>query len=181
MKRFHIPPLVTAFAIFSVGMGLFSAIAGPADAPISAAAPTSEPDTLTHLDSITDAYYTDAQWWNDSIDRVIYREMALAFVEVESQGDTTAFNSAENAAGPLQIRPVMVAEANRLLPKDAPKFTLADRWSLEKSIEIFTVVMMNKLIEPDIVAACDVWNPGCSSTYRMAVVTNYLIMEGAEL
>ena len=49
-------------------------------------------------------------------------------MQVESGNDTLAYNAKENAAGCLQIRPIMVREVNRLLGKDS--FKLKDRLSL---------------------------------------------------
>lgn len=61
-----------------------------------------------------------------------------AIIYVESRGDTLAYNALEDAAGCLQIRPIMVREVNRLLKVDSYK--LVDRWSRAKSIEMFNVI-----------------------------------------
>ena len=61
-----------------------------------------------------------------------------AVMAVESNFDTMAYNEKENAAGVLQIRPIMVREVNRLLGED--KYTLKDRWNKAKSIEMFNVI-----------------------------------------
>lgn len=67
--------------------------------------------------------------------------LAEAMIMVESGGDSLAYNSSEDAAGVLQIRPIMVREVNRILGKDS--FTLADRWSRAKSIDMFNVLRSN--------------------------------------
>ena len=64
--------------------------------------------------------------------------LIMAIIQVESGGDTLAHNIKEDAAGVLQIRPIMVAEVNRLIGKDS--FTLNDRWSVQKSIAMFNVI-----------------------------------------
>ena len=64
--------------------------------------------------------------------------LIIAIIQVESGGDTLAHNIKEDAAGVLQIRPIMVAEVNRLIGKDS--FTLDDRWSIHKSIAMFNVI-----------------------------------------
>lgn len=64
--------------------------------------------------------------------------LIMAIIQVESGGDTLAHNIKEDAAGVLQIRPIMVAEVNRLIGKDS--FTLSDRWSVHKSIAMFNVI-----------------------------------------
>lgn len=64
--------------------------------------------------------------------------LIMAIIQVESGGDTLAHNIKEDAAGVLQIRPIMVSEVNRLIGKDS--FTLSDRWSIHKSIAMFNVI-----------------------------------------
>lgn len=61
-----------------------------------------------------------------------------AIIHVESRGDSMAYNAGEDAAGVLQIRPIMMREVNRLLKEN--KYTLDDRWSKSKSIEMFNVI-----------------------------------------
>lgn len=63
--------------------------------------------------------------------------LILAIAMVESGGDVNAVNEAEDAVGYLQIRPCCVEDVNRILGEE--KFTLADRYSKEKSIEMFKV------------------------------------------
>ncbi len=67
--------------------------------------------------------------------------LIAAIIEVESGGDTLAYNSKEDAVGCLQIRPIMVREVNRLVGKDS--FTLYDRWSKVKSIQMFNILRSN--------------------------------------
>lgn len=65
-----------------------------------------------------------------------------AIIYVESRGDVNAHNISENAVGCLQIRPILVREVNRLLAKNdiLKVYTLNDRWSKVKSIEMFNVI-----------------------------------------
>jgi len=77
--------------------------------------------------------------WYDKVEEPIIEDpLIAAIIQVESGGDTLAYNSKENAAGCLQIRPIMVREVNRLLGEN--KYTLKDRWSKAKSIEMFNVL-----------------------------------------
>lgn len=71
--------------------------------------------------------------WDDFVNAVIY---------VESRGNDSAYNIEEQAAGCLQIRPIMVREVNRKLRKwNAPfRYTLDDRWDRQKSIEMFDIM-----------------------------------------
>lgn len=81
--------------------------------------------------------------------------LICAMIMVESNGNHCAYNAKEKAAGCLQIRPIMVAEANRL----GIEFTLADRWDCEKSAQLFIhmSVLKNKFT-PESMARC--WNGG---------------------
>ena len=97
--------------------------------------------------------------------------MAYAFAMVESNGNHQAYNPKENAVGLLQIRPIMVREANRLLGEEA--FTLADRWEPLESIDIFCTVMEHPNPKLDIDRAIDIWNPRCPAAYRNAVKAEY--------
>ena len=78
----------------------------------------------------------------------------------ESRGDSLAYNKKEQAAGLLQIRPVMIRGVNNILREQGnPKrFKLADRWSAEKSKEIWGIVMDARNPEYDIRKACLIWN-----------------------
>ncbi len=72
----------------------------------------------------------------------IWREFVSAVIEVESGGDDRAIGDrhlvGNEAVGCLQIRPVMIREVNRI-QKDKV-FTLDDRYSRSKSIEIFNLI-----------------------------------------
>ena len=85
------------------------------------------------------SFFCTASMWYDKVEEpIIEDKLIAAIIEVESGGDTLAYNSKEDAAGCLQIRPIMVREVNRLLGKD--KYTLKDRWSKAKSIEMFNIL-----------------------------------------
>jgi hypothetical protein len=82
---------------------------------------------------------TRSMWYDKP--KEIEDPLISAIIQVESGGDTLAYNSKEDAAGVLQIRPIMVREVNRLLGKDS--FTLSDRRSKVKSIEMFNIVRLH--------------------------------------
>ena len=65
-----------------------------------------------------------------------------AMIMVESRGNDSAYHKGEKAAGCLQIRPIMDREVNRILgiQNSELEYTLEDRWSREKSIEMFHIV-----------------------------------------
>ena len=76
-------------------------------------------------------------------------------IQVESRGNASSYNAKEDAAGCLQIRPIMVREAQRL----GINFTLDDRWNCEKSMGLFIALQMVKgRTDPEAMARC--WNGG---------------------
>jgi len=68
-------------------------------------------------------------------------DILKAIIVVESQNNDLAYAESENAAGCLQIRPIMVREVNRILKmrKLTTEYTLIDRWNRQKSIEMFNI------------------------------------------
>ena len=82
---------------------------------------------------------TQSIWYDKPVEQPIAIDTLLnAVMAVESNFDTMAYNEKEDAAGVLQIRPIIVREVNRLLGEG--KYTLKDRWSKAKSIEMFNVI-----------------------------------------
>lgn len=83
-----------------------------------------------------------------------------AIVQVESEGNTRAVKG--NSCGAMQITPILVAECNNILKKRKSKkrYTLRDRFSLEKSKEMF--LLMQSYFNPlnDIEKAIRSWNGG---------------------
>jgi hypothetical protein len=71
-----------------------------------------------------------------------------AIAQVESSGNPNAVGDNGLAVGILQIHPITVKDANRILGRE--KFKLEDRKSVEKSIEIFYTITNH--YTPD-------WNP----------------------
>ncbi len=109
-------------------------------------------------------------------------QLVHAMIKVESRGDDSAYCASEKAVGCLQIRPIMLREVNRLLRRSGSdeRFSLTDRWSREKSIEIFDT--WRSLSHPndsdEVIARC--WNGGPHGWKRKATdrywekVTAYL-------
>jgi hypothetical protein len=69
------------------------------------------------------------------------QDIVMSMIQVESNGNDSAYNKSEEAAGCLQIRPIMVREVNRILRKngDIRRFKLKDRWDRDKSLQMFWV------------------------------------------
>ena len=71
-------------------------------------------------------------------------ELVNALIHIESRGNDSAIGDThlgEPSIGVLQIRPIMVREINRILKLKGTKhrFKLKDRFSREKSIEMFLI------------------------------------------
>lgn len=58
-----------------------------------------------------------------------------AIAEVESANNPAAYCPAENAVGIAQIRPIYIADLNRIVGRD--KYCLEDAWDPAKSREMF--------------------------------------------
>ena len=73
---------------------------------------------------------------------VVWDSFVAAVIQVESRGNDNAYCPKEDAVGCLQIRPIMVREANRILKSYGVdrRYTLDDRYSRAKSIEIFSMM-----------------------------------------
>lgn len=102
-------------------------------------------------------------------------KLVRAFAFVESSNNTNARNKSSGASGILQLMPIMVKEANRLVGYE--KYTLSDRFNKEKSFEIFRLIMKHKNPNYDLAKACYIWNPNGDTEYtkRVEEVYNELI------
>jgi len=104
-----------------------------------------------------------------------YFRLICAMISVESNGNACAYNAKEQAAGCLQIRPIMVAEAERL---NIP-FTLADRWDCDLSVQFFLHLnAVKNRWNPEAMARC--WNGG-GNGYRMEGTFGYWLKVQSEM
>lgn len=87
-----------------------------------------------------------------------YWKLFDALFYVEASFDYRKYNEKEEAAGILQIRPIMIEDVNRIMGYE--KYTLDDRWSIVKSKEIFLDYQQyyNPDMDYEIAARC--WNGG---------------------
>ena len=88
-----------------------------------------------------------------------------ALIQVESRGNENAVGDrhlSRPSVGVLQIRPIMVREVNRILKKQKvkKKYTLEDRYSREKSIEMFYIWQSFHLPDSSDEAIARCWNGG---------------------
>lgn len=83
-----------------------------------------------------------------------------AIIQVESEGNANAKSG--NSVGAMQITPILVAECNAVLEKQGCKkrYTLRDRYNVEKSKEMF--LLMQSAFNPsnNVEQAIRAWNGG---------------------
>lgn len=83
-----------------------------------------------------------------------------AIIEVESNGNVKAKSG--NSVGAMQITPILVAECNNILKerKIKKRYVLSDRYSLQKSKEMF--LLMQSKFNPgnNVERAIRAWNGG---------------------
>lgn len=105
--------------------------------------------------------------WDLFVEAVIWRE---------SRGNTNAIGDGGKAVGVLQIHPIMVREANRIIALnggDREAYAYDDRYDREKSIEIFKIVQDYHNKEHDLVKALDIWNKNHPDSYRNEIMNKY--------
>ncbi len=83
----------------------------------------------------------------------IYERLMQAILEVESGGDTLAYNAIEEAYGPFQIRPVRLSDYNKRTGK---KYRMRDCYTLSVSREVF--LYYAKILGPDYEIIAKRWN-----------------------
>ncbi len=83
----------------------------------------------------------------------IYERLMQAVLEVESGGDTLAYNSLEDAYGPFQIRPVRLNDYNKRTGK---KYRMKDCYTLRVSREVF--LYYARILGPDYEIIAKRWN-----------------------
>lgn len=89
-------------------------------------------------------------------------------IQVESEGDSTAFRKSGNCLGILQITPIYVKECNRL--QDTVVYTLKDRTSVVKSLQMFVIYQNHHNPSHDRDKAIKVHNPTAGPEYRHKVL-----------
>ena len=89
-----------------------------------------------------------------------------AIIQVESEGDSKAVSG--NSVGAMQITPILVKDCNDILKKQKSKkrYTMADRYSVAKSKEMFLIIQKYYNPENNIEKAIRLWNGGVKYTKR---------------
>lgn len=95
--------------------------------------------------------------WTPVMDAIIY---------VESRGDAKAVSG--NSCGAMQITPILVKECNNILQKRKSKkrFTLKDRFSVEKSKEMFLLIQSYFNPTNNVEKAIRSWNGGMNYSVK---------------
>ena len=89
-----------------------------------------------------------------------------AIIQVESEGNPNAVSG--NSVGAMQITPILVKDCNEILKKQKSKkrYTMADRYSVAKSKEMFLLIQSHYNPENSIEKAIRSWNGGVKYSVR---------------
>ena len=89
-----------------------------------------------------------------------------AIIQVESEGNPRAVSG--NSVGAMQITPILVRECNNILKqrKSKKQFTMADRYSVAKSKEMFLLIQSRYNPANDVEKAIRIWNGGNNYSVR---------------
>lgn len=89
-----------------------------------------------------------------------------AIMQVESGGNPRAVSG--NSVGIMQITPIAVKECNIILERQKSKkrYSLNDRYSVEKSKEMFLLIMSRYNPTNDVEKGIRIWNGGCNYSVR---------------
>ena len=107
--------------------------------------------TASAEDSIWTSFKKLSFDWNPVMD---------AIIQVESDGNPRAVSG--NSVGVMQITPILVKECNDILKKQKSnkRYTLDDRYSVEKSKEMFLLIQKYFNPENNVEKAIRSWNGG---------------------
>lgn len=83
----------------------------------------------------------------------VYEKLMQAILEVESGGDTLAYNPEEEAFGPFQIRPIRLTDYNNRTGK---KYRMKDCYTMRVSREVFLYYAI--ILGPDYEIIAKRWN-----------------------
>ena len=83
-----------------------------------------------------------------------------AIIQVDSEGNPNAVSG--NSVGAMQITPILVKDCNNILKKQksSKRYTMADRYSVAKSKEMFLIIQKYYNPESNIEKAIRLWNGG---------------------
>ena len=89
-----------------------------------------------------------------------------AIIQVESEGNPKAVSG--KSVGAMQITPILVKDCNKILKKQKSKkqYTMADRYSVSKSKEMFLIIQKYYNPENNVEKAIRMWNGGIEYSIR---------------
>lgn len=122
---------------------------------------TEIPEPLTVIDTVILESMPAPDDWDAFIE---------ALIDVESKGDSAAVGT-KNDVGVLQITPILLDDANRILGEE--RYTLDDRTDREKSIEIFNIIQNHYNPDHDLHYALKIWNSKAPISYHRSVMAEY--------
>lgn len=95
-----------------------------------------------------------------------------AIIQVESGGNARAVSG--NSVGAMQITPILVKECNIILEKrkSTKRYTMADRYNVAKSKEMFLLIQSYHNPQNDVEKAIRSWNGG--PRYSVRATNRYL-------
>ncbi|NPD81462.1 transglycosylase SLT domain-containing protein [Prevotella sp. PINT] len=94
-----------------------------------------------------------------------------AIIQVESEGNPKAVNGL--SCGAMQINPILVKDCNKILKarNSKKRYTLKDRFSVEKSKEMFLLIQSHYNKDNNVEKAIRAWNGGVN--YRVKSTNRY--------
>lgn len=94
-----------------------------------------------------------------------------AIIQVESGGNSRAVNG--KYVGAMQIGPILVKDCNNILKQRniEKRYTLADRYSVDKSKEMFLIIQSRYNPSKNIEKGIRIWNGGCN--YKTSSTNGY--------
>lgn len=94
-----------------------------------------------------------------------------AIIQVESEGNARAVSG--NSVGAMQITPILVKDCNDILKrrKSQKRYTLADRYDVKKSKEMFLLIQSHYNPLNDVEKAIRLWNGG--NNYSLRATNRY--------
>lgn len=106
------------------------------------------------------AVATSAKPNSANTDSHFWEPVMKAIIQVESGGDAKAISG--SSCGAMQITPILVEECNNILKENGSKksYKLSDRYSIEKSKEMFILFQSKFNSERNIEKAIRSWNGG---------------------
>ena len=107
---------------------------------------------------------------NDTIntDSIKWNNLINAIIDVESEGKSDAINMSSGATGVIQLMPIAIKDCNRIVGKK--KYKLNDRYSKDRSIEIFNILQDHYNPQHNIHKAIKIQNPNGGHEYENKVI-----------